>query len=264
MEITERRKYHRIKLIIPVKIEKERLVTEGYLANISAGGMAVVTSETFQVDDKINVSFTLSKELHFEKIEAKVRWIHTISDENFTGIEFINIPDIERKKIEKYVDTVKLLKKIELFKALSEEDLKEILNISREETFPEYKQIFVERMEANAFYIILEGAVKITKSSQESLQKQEEVIAILREGEIFGEMAILDDYYRVATATAHKDTRVLKIDKDSFRKLMQENVALANKLLWVFIKILCRRLRDADKRIADSFVSIEAPLSKII
>jgi CRP-like cAMP-binding protein len=81
----------------------------------------------------------------------------------------------------------------------------------------------------------------------------EEALTILREGEYFGEMALIDDAPRSASAIANDDTILLLIKKDNFRKLLTQETGIAYKLLWVFTKTLSARLRKTDEQLKSIF-----------
>lgn len=149
-----------------------------------------------------------------------------------------------------FISSVRFLKSAKQFRELTEDEIKKIVSIGKEENFVEEQSIFHEGMSANAFYIILSGSIRIVKKIKGGV---DEVLALIREGEFFGEMALLDDYNRSATAISHRDSTLLVIPKDKFRELLFSDKDLSNKLLWIFVKTLSLRLREADERMSDSF-----------
>lgn len=149
-----------------------------------------------------------------------------------------------------FISSVRFLKSAKQFRELTEDEIKKIVSIGKEENFVEEQSIFHEAMIANAFYIILSGSIRIVKKIKGG---EDEVLALIREGEFFGEMALLDDYNRSATAISHRDSTLLVIPKDKFRELLFSDKDLSNKLLWIFVKTLSLRLREADERMSDSF-----------
>ncbi len=87
--------------------------------------------------------------------------------------------------------------------------------IISEITLPAKSVIFTEFELSNDFFIIKKGKVKITKLKHD----REMLIAILDEGDIFGEMSILNDKPRNATATTDEETELMVIKKESIDKL---------------------------------------------
>jgi CRP/FNR family cyclic AMP-dependent transcriptional regulator len=99
---------------------------------------------------------------------------------------------------------------------------------------------------AGLLYIITNGKVKITYSSADG---QEAVLAILGAGDFFGELALLDDSPRSATAEAIEPTETLTLHRDEFLKFLDSNPEFARHVL----NILARRIRHLNKQISDIF-----------
>lgn len=260
--ITERRKYKRISFTIPIRVLIGNQELETSMANISAGGLAVVSEKEINIGTEVLLSFSLMQDVNFDKIKGKVVRKESISSEFLIGLVMEDIVEENRKKIDSFVNLMQLVKSTVLFSALNEEEIKQIVTIGKVESFPVDKVIFSEGMEANAIYIIVTGAVRIKKTVSLGMQgTRDETIALMREGEIFGEMAILDDYPRAASAISHRDTLALVIEKKNFRELLVGETELAKKLLWIFVKVLCKRLRQTNAKIADAFLFTESALS---
>ncbi|MEK6797213.1 MAG: Crp/Fnr family transcriptional regulator [Spirochaetota bacterium] len=101
--------------------------------------------------------------------------------------------------------------------------------------------IFLEYEPGDKFYLIQTGKVKIVKI----IGDIEKNIDILLPGDIFGEMAILEQQPRSATAIAAERSRLLEFTKENFEIILKGNPALALKLLKVFSK----RIFDAKRRL---------------
>lgn len=99
--------------------------------------------------------------------------------------------------------------------------------------------IFQDGNSGQSMFIILEGQVEISKM----LGDQKTVLAKLGAGSIFGEMAILDNQPRSATAIAITNGVVLKISREMFRNRLEE----VPKWLQTFFGILVERLRIATR-----------------
>ena len=98
--------------------------------------------------------------------------------------------------------------------------------------------VFVENEPAEYFYVIESGAIKISKL----VNKQEFILSILREGEIFGEMAVLNKRVRNATALVFEDAKILRLSIDTFMDDVGE------KILASLFEIFSRRIWYAYKR----------------
>lgn len=101
--------------------------------------------------------------------------------------------------------------------------------------------VFCEFEPGNSFYLIQTGRVKISKV----VKDKEKTMDILGVGDIFGEMAILEEQPRSATATAIEPVTLLRFDRDNFVSMMMSQPQLAFKLLVVF----SRRIYDAKRRL---------------
>ncbi|ADN01684.1 Crp/Fnr family transcriptional regulator [Spirochaeta thermophila] len=120
--------------------------------------------------------------------------------------------------------------------------------------------IFCEYEPGDTFYLIQEGRVQISKI----MGGLEKTIDILKPGEIFGEMAILEEAPRSATAVALDDVKLLEFTKENFSLLLEGNPQIALKLLKLFIKriydqkrrLMILTLDDEQARIADVFLML--------
>jgi CRP/FNR family transcriptional regulator, cyclic AMP receptor protein len=120
--------------------------------------------------------------------------------------------------------------------------------------------LFCEFEPGNSFYLIQTGRVKISKV----VKDKEKTMDILGVGDIFGEMAILEEQPRSATATAIEPVTVLHFDRDNFVSMMMSQPQLAFKLLVVFSKriydakrrMMILLLDDIQSKIADVFLML--------
>jgi len=82
----------------------------------------------------------------------------------------------------------------------------------------------------------------------------EEALAVLGPGEVFGEMALLDESPRSADARVHERCRVLAIPKDGFDDLLFMHKDLAFEVLWSMVRLLVGRLRETNNKL--TFLSV--------
>lgn len=138
-------------------------------------------------------------------------------------------------------EVLPVLREVSLFEGLPEEDLRKLAGIARGATAEEGEVLFEEGEAGDAFYVVLDGAVEILKEAVEGSEK----LAVRRDGEGFGEMALIDDSPRSATARAVGRTRLILIDRESFGDLLYED-RLASRML----EVLARALRALNVRFA--------------
>lgn len=101
--------------------------------------------------------------------------------------------------------------------------------------------IFCEYEPGNDFYLIQEGQVKITKTVGSSIK----TLDVLDTGDIFGEMAILEEQPRSATAAAITEVKALNFNRANFELLMTKQPQLALRVLTIF----STRIYDARRRL---------------
>lgn len=261
----ERRKYKRWLLDFPVKMGLAKLtpedLSEGSLVDLSIQGAAVESLVVVQPGDEMKLSFSLRPEVDCEIVNAKAIFCRQVTaDRYLTGVHFIDFRSGDFEKLTQYLKMLKVLQATTLFNQLSVNEIRKLLAISREESVNVDREVFHEGMAAQALYVVLSGVVKISKKNSKGV---DEPLALIREGEVFGEMALLDDYPRGASATAHRDITLLRIGSAEFKQVMKEQGTIANKLLWVFVRVLCHRLREADKQIVETFSSATGSMGSI-
>jgi CRP/FNR family cyclic AMP-dependent transcriptional regulator len=142
---------------------------------------------------------------------------------------------------------LELLKKIPLFENLTEDELDEIRQICILEKHSKDTIMFFEGDPGNRCYIITRGEVRISKFIPNI---GEEALAVLKTGDYFGEMALIDNFPRSAHAIAHTDIEVLAINKTDLDKVLIADRELGYKLLWTFTRTLSKRLRETNEKMA--------------
>ena len=142
---------------------------------------------------------------------------------------------------------IELLKKIHLFDSLTERELEKIKNICVMETHAKDTILFHDGDLGNRCYLIIKGAVRISKFIPNI---GEEALAVLKEGDYFGEMALIDNFPRSAHAIANTDIEVLAIDKTELDYVLNMDHELGYKLLWTFTETLSKRLRETNEKMA--------------
>jgi hypothetical protein len=111
-------------------------------------------------------------------------------------------------------------------------------------------QVFAEGDTGSEMYIIQSGEIEILKEGD----GQEHRLAVLEEGDFFGEMAILENMPRTASARAITDCHLVRIDRSTFDQLVRNDPEIAIRML----RKLSFRLRQAGPALIDE--PVEAPL----
>jgi hypothetical protein len=126
---------------------------------------------------------------------------------------------------------VGLLRHTALFAETPENVLSSIVPIMQEVSFPAGHQIFAKGDLGTSLYIMYEGEVGIFNGAQ--------LLTTFRQGDFFGELALLDAEPRSATAVAQGPVRAFRLDQDDFYDVMEERGEVLRNIL----RVLCQRLR---------------------
>ena len=113
---------------------------------------------------------------------------------------------------------VDLLRKIPLFASIDTAKLKLLAFTSERLTFDSGTVLFREGERGDSAYLILTGSVQVAVNSP----KGPVTVAIIREHNIVGEMALLGDMPRTATVSAIEPVETLRIKKDQFFQMMRD------------------------------------------
>jgi CRP-like cAMP-binding protein len=139
-----------------------------------------------------------------------------------------------------------VLRMVPFFQELAQPELDLIVALGDVVGYPKNMVVFKEGDKGEAFYVVVEGAVRIVKSAPESWDG---TIAFIEKGGCFGEMALVDDLPRSATAIVHEDCMLLFLEREAILDLFREVPVVGRKILWAFCRSLSLRLREASDRI---------------
>ncbi|WP_421722899.1 Crp/Fnr family transcriptional regulator [Bauldia sp.] len=129
-----------------------------------------------------------------------------------------------------------------LFGGLDQEDLRRLAGIAREIGLQVGDTLFDQGDDSDALYIVVTGIVRIYLTADDS---REATINLLEEGEVIGEIALLDGLPRSAGAAALTEVRLIVIPRDPFLEMLESTPKLARQI----ILMLCERLRAANAQV---------------
>jgi CRP-like cAMP-binding protein len=141
--------------------------------------------------------------------------------------------------------TLEILAQIDLFSGLPQGHLRRVVDIGLEEQYKGGATIFSENEPGDKFYLIVEGAVRISRIVP---GMGEEALAVLRPGAYFGEMSLIDEAPRSATAICHEKCRLFVVNRRDLEDLLFVDRDLAYELLWNWVRTLSRRLRATNDK----------------
>jgi CRP/FNR family cyclic AMP-dependent transcriptional regulator len=134
------------------------------------------------------------------------------------------------------------LRSVPLFAQLRDSDLSFLTGLLRAKEFAKNRVILFAHDSSDAFYVVLSGQVKVMMIAEDG---REVVLALVGQGDFFGETALLDDEPFAASVIAVEDSKLLVLHRDDFRRCIKEMPEMAFGLL----RALCCRLREADHKI---------------
>lgn len=146
--------------------------------------------------------------------------------------------------------TIKEIRCLPLFKGIPDRVLeKAVLPILKKEDYKAGGVIFDEGSKADAFFIILRGEVEISKITDRETEGSK-LIAILSEGEFFGEMAVFQMKPRSTRAVARGEVSLIRIRQDALFKLLQDDFDTASQIMQFIVSVLMERLRTTTQELA--------------
>ena len=138
-----------------------------------------------------------------------------------------------------------------LFTELSPMELQPFMDAMTLETYAPNEMIIGEGQTGSDLYLILSGSVRVTKKATEEI---EQVIGLLRTGEFFGEMALIDKKPRSASVFAHERTELALFAHDAIYSIFETSPDVAFRVVRKFAEVLSLRLRDTDDKLKTLFL----------
>ncbi len=139
------------------------------------------------------------------------------------------------------MDIARILQTVPLFGNLGLKSIRALIPLFENEFYPKNEKIVREGELGKSMFIIIEGIVHITKEAEKS---HEILISEMHKGAYFGEIALIDNQPRSANAIAKEDTRVLRLRKSVFEKLLDENRVFAINFYRNCLKETISRMRE--------------------
>jgi CRP-like cAMP-binding protein len=133
-----------------------------------------------------------------------------------------------------------ILRQVKLFEKFADEELEALSGLVRERSFLQDELIINEGEIGHDLYILLKGQVSVTRTMARGEQTQ---VAIVSEGELFGEMSFLDRKPRTASVKSLKPCRLLVVSREQFEQLYQSNLLVYARFLRLIADTITERLR---------------------
>lgn len=164
---------------------------------------------------------------------------------------------MQRRKRLSMVERLDLLRQAEMFEWLNDADRGAVAEAMDERQYDDGEVIFQQGDPGDYLLIIIEGGINITLSSEDG---REVMLNRAGPGDLIGEIALLDNQHRSASALARAKTRVLRLDRDEFEALREET-----RLSDATVQFLCSRLRKTmDFAESVALYNLEARLARLL
>lgn len=153
---------------------------------------------------------------------------------------------------------INALKQSDIFYQFTQTQLELVANLCQEKAFRPGETIFEENNSSKELYIVVQGEVDILVnpaiiSTQGSAEKT--VIAVMRRGQSFGEIAVVDEGLRSATAQARsKGATLLVIPRDKLIMLCETYPQLGYRLMYNVAADLAMKIRNSDLRVREKIL----------
>src|SRR6266849_5453286 len=143
-----------------------------------------------------------------------------------------------------------LLQRVPLFRTLGFQETMALSAICNIEKKKDGQHIIQQDSLGQALYILKEGAATVRR--RDPITGVEKELATLAQGELIGEMSLIDDHLASADVVAKGDVELLVIPRRDFEKLIASNDKLAIKVYRCFCSALSERLRRANQKLAEA------------
>lgn len=148
------------------------------------------------------------------------------------------------------MELMSIMRRVELFRGLTEAQLTRLGAISQREQYPRGAVVFEQNSTGDRMYIVGSGQVEVRVNGSNGTAQ---TAVYLGEGQVFGEMALVDSGLRSATLVAvGDDTVVYSIPADEFHALCTADTAIGYIMMRNIAQDLSFKVRHRDKELSGS------------
>lgn len=128
-----------------------------------------------------------------------------------------------RRRVTLTTDHVELLRRVPLFAAMTDAAYERVAALAESHTVAPGEAVTREGDEGDAFFVIVSGTADVLRGDRQ--------LASLGAGDFFGEIALIDGRPRTATVVARDDLVLLRLSRDAFLRLVDEQPATRHGVL---------------------------------
>ena len=217
--------------------------------NLSETGACVRLKKEAAPGQAVKLQVQLPQQIKPMEMAGKIVWVRrdNINKVYYCGIGFNDLSEEQLYQIQSYVELgagalLEFLAEFPLFKAISREDCRGLLQIVTLRELKKKEILYVEGtqdVDLMGLFIVQEGLLSIYKGRK---PRQEKQLAVVSPGQIFGETTLIEDHPHTATVRAVNDSRLIQLNKLGFQLLRRERPVLALDIMEVVARVLAGRL----------------------
>lgn len=148
-------------------------------------------------------------------------------------------------KNEQHTETLAFFRNIPIFHGLSSRQLGRVMMAMQRRAYQMGERLFEEGQPGKAVFIIKSGQVELSRQTPDGVRK----LGVLGSGQMFGEMALLEQMNRTATATVIEDGEIYLLYTASLESLVRQHPRIGVKLLRNMAIMLSALLRRTNKEL---------------
>jgi CRP/FNR family transcriptional regulator, cyclic AMP receptor protein len=150
------------------------------------------------------------------------------------------------------MDLLNALAKCAIFKGLDDGEMHSVAAICQEKDYANGAIIFNESSRDCGMYILVQGQVDIQMTL--GIDSAPATVHVIRDGEVFGELSLVDRAPRSATAKSAGDSRTFVLEADAFESLVKTNSHIGYVVMKNIARIVTTRLRDTNIKYTESLI----------
>ena len=140
------------------------------------------------------------------------------------------------------LDRINFLHTVKLFEGITKKELIYLLENLQERKYLKGETIFAQNDIGRALFIVYKGKIGLYRHEKD--QEKNDLLSEVQPGEFFGEMALLEEMPRTATAVAEEDTLVFMLFKTKLESIIFSKSKIGSSIVYHLSKILSARLRS--------------------
>ncbi len=148
-----------------------------------------------------------------------------------------------------------LLSKVPIFSQLTNRELRNVSSIVHRREYSANERIFSQGDPGLGMYVIEKGKIEISYSESEDVVKE---LAVLGAGDFFGELSLLDESPRSASAIAKEHSRIIGFFRPDLINLLDRSPKAGTKILFKLGEVIGTRLRITNEQLGKLSAELES------